>query len=78
MSDYYTKISESLDINNSDLKNQAQCIDRQNKLSISDEDPEFLEELNRVISDSSIPDGPDDNMSNDKEVPTPVPIIHYQ
>ena len=66
MSDYYTKISESLDINNSDLKNQAQCIDRWKKLSISDEDPEFLEELNRVISDSSTPDGSDDNMSYDK------------
>ena len=48
------------------------------KLSIADEDPEFLEEFNQVISDSSIPDGSDDNMSDDKEVPTPVPGIHDQ
>ena len=48
------------------------------KLSIADEDHEFLEELNQVISDSSILDGPDDNMSDDKEEPTPVPGIHDQ
>ena len=78
MSDYDTKISERLDIKNLDPTKQAQGIDRWNKLSIADEDPEFLEELNRVISDSSIPDGPDDNMSDDKEGPTPVPGIHDQ
>ena len=43
MSDYDTNISERLDVKNSDLKNQAQGIDRWNKLSIADEDPEFLE-----------------------------------
>ena len=37
-----------------------------------------MEELNRVISDSSIPDGPDDNVSNNKEGTTPVPGFHYQ
>ena len=37
-----------------------------------------MEELNPVISDSSIPDGPDDNVSNNKEVLTPVPGIHDQ
>ena len=37
-----------------------------------------MEELNRLISDLSIPDGPDDNMSNDKEGPTPVPGINDQ
>ena len=45
---------------------QAQGIDWWNKLSIADEDPEFLEELNRFISDSRILDGPDDNVSDDK------------
>ena len=57
---------------------QAQGIDRWNKLSIADEDPEFLEELNRFISDSRILDGPDDNVSDDKEKITPVPGIHDQ
>ena len=37
-----------------------------------------MEELNRIISDSSILDGPDDNVSDDKEEPTPVPGIHDQ
>ena len=76
MSDYDNKISESLDIKNSELTKQAQGIDRWNKLSIADKDSEFLEELNPVISDSSIPNGPDDNMSDDKEGPTPIPGIH--
>ena len=75
---YDTKISERLDIKNLDPTKQAQGIDRWNKLSISDEDPELLGELNRVISDSRIPDGPDDNISNDKEGPTPVTGIHDQ
>ena len=66
MSDYDTNIVERLDDKNSDLTNQAQGIYRWNKLSIADEDPEFLEELNWVISDSIIPDGPYDNMSDDK------------
>ena len=78
MSDYDTKIAERLDVKNSDLTKQAQGIYPWNKLSIADEDPELLEDLNRVISDSSIPDGPDDNMSDDKEGPTPVPDIHDQ
>ena len=78
MSDYDTNISERLDVKNSDLKNQAQGIDRWNKLSIADKDSEFLEELNQVISDLSIPDGPDDKISDDKEGPTPVPGIHDQ
>ena len=78
MSDYDIKISERLDVNNSDLTKQAQGIDRWKKLSIADKDPELLEEFNRVISDSSILDGPDDNMSDDKEGPTPVPGIHDQ
>ena len=78
ISDYDAKIAERLDVNNSDLTKQAQGIDRCNKLSIEDADPELLEELNRVINDSSVPDGPDDNMSNDKEEPNPVPVIHDQ
>ena len=78
MSDYDTNIAERIDVKNSDLTKQAQGIDRWNKLSITDEDPEFQEELNWVISDCSIPDVPDDNMSDDKELPTPIPCIHDQ
>ena len=37
-----------------------------------------MEELDLVISDSIIPYGPDDNMSDDKEGPNTVPDIHDQ
>ena len=37
-----------------------------------------MEEINRVISDLSILDGPDDNVSDDKEEPTSVPGINDQ
>ena len=43
MSDYDTNISERIDVKNSDLTMQAQGIDWWKKLSIADEDPEFLE-----------------------------------
>ena len=78
MSDYYYNIFERLDVKNSDLKIQAQGIDWWNKFSIAGEDPEFLEELTRVISDSRIPDGAYDNVSNNKEGPTTVTVIHDQ
>ena len=78
MSDYETKIDKRLDVKNSDLTKQAQGIDQWHKLSSADEDPEFFEELNRVNSDSSIPDGPDDNMIDNKEGPIPVHGIHNQ
>ena len=78
MSDYDTKISERLDVKNSDLTMQAQGIDQWNKLSIADEDTEPLKELNSVISDFSIPDGPYDNAINDNVEPIPVPGNHDQ
>ena len=66
----------------SDLLKQVQNVDHWNKLLIADQNPELLEELNQVISDSSIPDGPDDNMNSDlgktSEAPTTVPGIHDQ
>ena len=36
-------------------------VDWWNKLTVADEDPEFLDESNRVISDVSIPNGEDDD-----------------
>ena len=78
MNDYDTKIYERLDIKNSYLKKHAQGIYWWKKLSFADKYPELLEKLNRVISDLIILDGQDDNMSNDKEGPTPVPGIHNQ
>ena len=77
---YGTNIVERLSIKDSYLSKQVQNVHRWNKLSIADQDPEFLEELNQVISDSSIPDIPDDDTKSDvgkiSEAPTNVPNIH--
>ena len=78
MSNYDTKIAKIIDVKTSELTKQLQGIYRWNKLSIANEDTEFLEELNWVISDSIILYGPDDNMSDDKEGPIPVPDIRDQ
>ena len=60
------------------MKIQEQGIYWWNKLLIFDKDPEILEELNQVNSDSIIPDGPYDTTSDYKEGTTPVPGIHDQ
>ena len=79
---YDTKVEERLSVKDSYLSKQVQNIDLWNKLSIADQDPEFLEELNQFISDTSIPDGPDDytnsNVGKISESPNTVPEIHYQ
>ena len=80
MEDYDTKVVERLSVKDSDLSKQVHNIYCWNKLSITDQDPGLLEELNWVISDSSIPDIPDDDTKSDvgkvSEAPTTVPNIH--
>ena len=80
MEDYETKVAEILIVQDSYLSKQLHNVDRWNKLSIADQDPELLEKLNLVISDSSIPDGPDDdtnsNVGKISEYPTTVPDLH--
>ena len=82
MEDYDTKVAEKTSDKDSYFSKQVQNIDNFNKPSIADQDPEFFEELNQVISDSSIPDGKyDDTNSNVGkicEAPTTVHGIHYQ
>ena len=82
MEDYDTKVLERLNFKDSDLSNQVNNVDCWNKLSIADQDPEFLEGLDLVISELDIPDGPDDAINNKIgkiiEAPTTVPGIHYQ
>ena len=43
------------------MSNDLAMVELWNKLTIADEDPEFLDEYNRVLSDGSIPNGEDDN-----------------
>ena len=38
-----------------------------NKPTVADEDPEFLDEQNRVISGVSIPNSEEDNQTDDEE-----------
>ena len=42
-------------------------VERWNKLTVADQDPEFLDGYNRVISDGSIPNGEDDNEIDGKK-----------
>ena len=42
-------------------------VERWNNLTIADEDPEFLDEYNCVISDGSIPNDEDDNETYDEK-----------
>ena len=42
-------------------------VEQWNKLTIADEDQEFLDQYNSVISDGSIPNGEVDNEIDDKE-----------
>ena len=80
MEDYDTNISERISAKDSYLSNQVQNVYHQNKLLITDKDSELLEELDRVISDSIIPDGPyyntNGNIGKTSEAPTTVPGIH--
>ena len=42
-------------------------VGRWNNLTVAYEDPEFLDKYNRVIGDESIPNGEDDNKTDDEE-----------
>ena len=42
-------------------------VEQWNKLNITDEDPEFLDEYNCLFSDGSIPNGEDNNEKYYKE-----------
>ena len=61
---------------------QVHNVDCWNKLLTADQDHELLEELNRVISDSIIPDGKYYNTNNNvgiiSEAPTNLPVIYNQ
>ena len=45
-----------MNVRDANLPQQLDQVDRWNRLSLSDEDPKFIEEFNRVINKSSIPE----------------------
>ena len=61
MIEYNIAIEQRLEVKDADLSNDLAMVELWNKLTIADEDPEFLDEYNRVLSDGSIPNGEDDN-----------------
>ena len=67
MREYNTEIEWRLDVNDAYLSQYLAILYRWNKLTVSDEDPEFLDEYNRVISDRSIPNREDYNDTDDEE-----------
>ena len=55
MIEYNIVIKLGLEVKDADLLNDHVMVERWNKLTVMDEDPEFLDKYNRVISDGSIP-----------------------
>ena len=65
--EYNIAIEQRIDVKDADLSKELIMVDHQETQNVADEDPEFLDEYNRVISDGSIPNGEDDNETDDKE-----------
>ena len=75
-------LQKRLSVKDSDLSNQFQSVDHWKKFLIAYQYPELLEELNQVISNSSIPDVQYDDINSNlrkiRESPTAVPGIYDQ
>ena len=56
MSQYDININERLKVNDSDLTSKIVDIDQWNRLSVIDIDEAFIDEFNKVISDTTLPD----------------------
>ena len=67
MREYNILIEQRLDVNDADLLKGLVIVYRWNKMTVADEDPEFLNESNRVISDGSIPKDEENNETGNKE-----------
>ena len=67
MREYNIAVEQRLDVNDADLLKELAMVDRWNKLTVVDEDPEFLDQYIQVISDVSIPNSEDDNETDDEE-----------
>ena len=57
MRDYNIAIEQRLDVKDADLSKDLAMLDRWNNLTVADDDPEFLDKYNSLISDGSIPNG---------------------
>ena len=66
MIEYDIAIKWRLDLKNADLLMDLAILYRWNKLTVADEYPEILDRYNRVICDVSIPNGENDNKTDDE------------
>ena len=67
MREYIITIKQRLDVKDADLLKDLAMAKQWNKLTVSDEDTEFLGESNRVISYGSIKNGEDNIETDAKE-----------
>ena len=67
MRKYNIAIEQRIDVKYADLSKDLVMAERWNKMTIVDEDTEFLDKYNGVISDGSIPNGEDDNNTYEKK-----------
>ena len=66
MREYDITIERRLDVKDAGLSKYLVMVNPWNNLNVADEDPKFLDESNRVISDGSILNGKGDNDTDDK------------
>ena len=67
MIDCNIAIEQRPDVKDADLSKDLAMVEIWNNLTVVDEDPGFLDQYNRVISDGSIPNDKDNNETDDKE-----------
>ena len=67
MREYDITIERRLDVKDADLSKDLIMVNQWNNLNVADEDPKFLDESNRVISDGSILNGKGDNEADGEE-----------
>ena len=73
-------IEQRLDVKDAYLSKDLTAVERWNKLAVVDEDPEFLDEFNDVISDGSIPNGEDKmrHMTKNKKIAMSIWNLVYR
>ena len=67
MREYNIAIEKRLDVKDAGLLKDLVMVDQWNKITVVDEDTEFLDKYNRLISYGSIPNGEDDSDTDDEE-----------
>ena len=68
MQSFDTNIKKINDSTKADLSHRLHNISDWNRLSLDENDPEFMEEFQRIISDESIPDADDDKAADNTEM----------